>query len=69
MPRQKKPEGTKCRTLSISLAPEVCDRLRALARDDRGRELAGGVSGVVRSIITPYLARQTRRPRKTEAAA
>lgn len=61
MARPKKSDESRVRKVSVSMAPEVWEQLRALARDDRGRELAGGVSGVIRSILLPHLARHDER--------
>jgi hypothetical protein len=69
MVRPKKSDDDRVRKVSVSMTPEVWGQLRALAHDDRGRELAGGVSGVIRSILVPYLARLGRHQAKQREAA
>ncbi len=53
----------------ISMPPDVYAQLLALATDEKGYELPGGVSAVVRSIVEPYLARRARRQAKQAVAA
>lgn len=59
------------RGFGISMTPELYGQLLTLATDEQGHERPGGVSAVVRSIITEYLARQARRQAraKSETAA
>ena len=61
MARPKKPQPRTYRPVSISITTDVWEHLRSLAKDDQGRDLAGGVSGVIRSIVLPHLARRAKR--------
>jgi hypothetical protein len=64
-----RPETEKVVKLSISLPYDMVERLRALARDDRGRDLRSGISGVLREFAQAELGRRARRQAKQEAAA
>lgn len=44
----------KCIKVSVSMTPEMLEWLKGQALDDQGRELKGGVSGVLRDVVESY---------------
>ncbi len=47
-----------CVKINITMPPELAKQIKAFVREDR---VAGGVSGAIRLMAIPYLARRKRR--------